>query len=1186
MPIGNGTLGAAVWAANGFTAQLNRNDTFPDRKSPGWLTIPGLSAMSSAANYKGVLDIYNGTFTQSGGGITAVTYIDANSDQIVVDVTGLAANVAETAQLSLWSPRTPTQSLNGSTGILAEQWVDNGETGATNPGGASGQTFGSLAALTAVGQNVTASKVNTLAVQVSFTTNSDGSFRVIAASPHWAGGTTAQAATAAAAVIGTPSSTDSTLTAHTAWWNTFWANTGTLKITSTDGTTAGEYYENLRTLYLYDAAASSRSTLPGSQAGYADDFSFNQDSSLFYDPAAYWQWNLRMMVSANLGASATSLTDSYFNLYTSNVANLQAWTTAQWSTATTAAAIMNPNSKTATSPSGLCFDLVGSSTAVNTALDINECATASTTQKWSFNPTTLAITSNSGLCLDGSASNVVVKACSGLGGQQWTFNANGSITLASGSCLDVTYGYKTAGSTIGTYGCSTPPSSNQTFTTSLKSYGEGICVPETMRFNGKGYENEYWGGGAAGNCVNKSNSGAYYNARTLSTGAEVGLWVWERYQLTGDAAFLKLNYPVMAQSAAFLLNYATVNATTGKLQTSPSNAHETQWDVTDPSTDVAAMKALFPAVVAAANILGTTSASSVVPGNTQLISDLTTAIPKIRAFPTKTVNGNLVIAYSGTDATAFAGGKTKSDTSNYENIGLEPLWPYGVINSTQTTKDPTNKVSDFALEQQSFANRDFVHNQEWSADAIDAALLGDPTNMQSSLKAIVDAYQAAPSGLYAFFGTLSPVSAQNGVTIESGGIITTALQDALAQSDSGTLQIAPAWPTNWDADGSVAIKGGMVDIQVRSGVATTVIVAPTVAETISVQNPWNGSAVQVLDESNSAQVVVASTTANTFILPMVAGHFYDIERTAIPLSGMSFQKIDGAQATTPKTFGTRTIGIAAAAPASTANSISTVIMNPASNTSTSPSGLCFDLVGSSTAVNTALDIAECATGSATQKWAFNPSAKTITSSGGLCLDGSGSPIVANTCSGIAGQKWVFNTNGSIALTSGSCVDVTYGYKAAGSTVGVYGCSTTPSGNQLFTATASITNLNSKTSSSPLGLCFDLVGSSTAPNTALDINECTSGSATQKWKFNAATKAITGSAGICLDGSNPSSIVANTCSGSAGQQWSFSANGSIKLANGSCMDVTNGYKAAGSTIGTYSCSTPSSGNQTFSSVVAP
>ena len=35
LPLGNGSLGVAEWAANGFTAQLNRSDTMPDRLSPG-----------------------------------------------------------------------------------------------------------------------------------------------------------------------------------------------------------------------------------------------------------------------------------------------------------------------------------------------------------------------------------------------------------------------------------------------------------------------------------------------------------------------------------------------------------------------------------------------------------------------------------------------------------------------------------------------------------------------------------------------------------------------------------------------------------------------------------------------------------------------------------------------------------------------------------------------------------------------------------------------------------------------------------------------------------------------------------------------------------------------------------------------------------------------------------------------
>jgi hypothetical protein len=34
LQLGNGALGVAAWAANGFTAQLNRSDTLPGRLSP------------------------------------------------------------------------------------------------------------------------------------------------------------------------------------------------------------------------------------------------------------------------------------------------------------------------------------------------------------------------------------------------------------------------------------------------------------------------------------------------------------------------------------------------------------------------------------------------------------------------------------------------------------------------------------------------------------------------------------------------------------------------------------------------------------------------------------------------------------------------------------------------------------------------------------------------------------------------------------------------------------------------------------------------------------------------------------------------------------------------------------------------------------------------------------------------
>src|ERR1035441_7571955 len=74
MPLGNGRLGVAVWSADGLTAQLNRNDTLPDRLSPGQVVLPGLSALTGSKDYSGRLDLYRGEFREQGGGLVATAF--------------------------------------------------------------------------------------------------------------------------------------------------------------------------------------------------------------------------------------------------------------------------------------------------------------------------------------------------------------------------------------------------------------------------------------------------------------------------------------------------------------------------------------------------------------------------------------------------------------------------------------------------------------------------------------------------------------------------------------------------------------------------------------------------------------------------------------------------------------------------------------------------------------------------------------------------------------------------------------------------------------------------------------------------------------------------------------------------------------------------------------------------------
>jgi len=141
LPLGNGSLGVAAWAANGFTAQLNRSDTMPNRLSPGQVQIPGLAAMTSAPNFTGTLDLYNGVLNESGGGMTMQAWVPAGKDELVVNVTGANSSTLQTADLYLWSGRSPSAAASGAIGSLAQTWVDNSQSGS------SGQTFGAMAAL-------------------------------------------------------------------------------------------------------------------------------------------------------------------------------------------------------------------------------------------------------------------------------------------------------------------------------------------------------------------------------------------------------------------------------------------------------------------------------------------------------------------------------------------------------------------------------------------------------------------------------------------------------------------------------------------------------------------------------------------------------------------------------------------------------------------------------------------------------------------------------------------------------------------------------------------------------------------------------------------------------------------------------------------------------------------------------
>ncbi|SHM11119.1 Ig-like domain-containing protein [Actinacidiphila paucisporea] len=320
MPLGNGSLGVAAWAAGGFTAQLNRSDTMPDRKSPGQLTIPGLTALSHAADFHGQLDLTDGVLRESGGGMSMKAWVAAGKDELIVDVSGADPSVPQTATLNLWSPRRPTAAVSGTVGTLAETWADGA------PPIGTGATFGSLAAITAGGRQVTTTVAGPTQIKVSLTPHADGTFRVVVASPGWTGG---DAARTAAEVIGRDATAAERglLQGQDRRWGDFWANSGLISMSSADG--SADYIENLRTLYLYEEAASMKEGIhPGSQAGEADMFAWNKDAQT-WTPSAYWLWNLRTQIAANMSSGNYRLNTPIFDMYADDLPAIEAWTKQQ-----------------------------------------------------------------------------------------------------------------------------------------------------------------------------------------------------------------------------------------------------------------------------------------------------------------------------------------------------------------------------------------------------------------------------------------------------------------------------------------------------------------------------------------------------------------------------------------------------------------------------------------------------------------------------------------------------------------------------------------------------------------------------------------------------------------------------------------------------------------------------------------
>jgi hypothetical protein len=342
----------------------------------------------------------------------------------------------------------------------------------------------------------------------------------------------------------------------------------------------------------------------------------------------------------------------------------------------------------------------------------------------------------------------------------------------------------------------------------------------------------------------------------------------------------------MRNAAQFLLAYARRDAT-GKLYTYPSNAHESNRDVRNPTTDVSAMRALFPALIQAAAELNV---------DDDVVQAAKAALPSLPELPLTEPGSSTLLAEkdrNNSNAVIANSYSFNAIVHNQENLGLEPVWPYSLIGDD----GPLH-----ALGVRTFEQRPNKAMADWSADPVQAARLGLAEEMKSTLKRITETYQFYPSGL-------AQLTEFPEFYVEQVGVVADALQNGLVQDYDGLIRILPAWPSDWDANGAVVVQhGNRVQLQVHQGHLLTLGIECVTSGKVRIRNPWLGHRVNWRSDQGRSELI-SQGADGVFSLDLKAGTTYLLHAEGENTQSLPYARISGEQASSPKRLGSRSIGL-------------------------------------------------------------------------------------------------------------------------------------------------------------------------------------------------------------------------------------------------------------------------------------
>ena len=319
-------------------------------------------------------------------------------------------------------------------------------------------------------------------------------------------------------------------------------------------------------------------------------------------------------------------------------------------------------------------------------------------------------------------------------------------------------------------------------------------------------------------------------AQIVSGAGELGIQAWQRYECTGEAAFLEERaYPFLKGTVEFYRTLPSMKKEgDGLYHLYNTNVHETVWGAKDSIYDLAVLRACIPQAIRASEILGVDS---------ELRSGWKELMDNLAPYPVDEEKDALFGLGTGTWAACRK--RAATGIMNVEQVWLYPVFfeDWSLMSGDETfdgiVKKTYEKLRDRELLQRGVlialhSRFPVMMSKAGRADDVEKLL---PMYLGTTLR-------EPPNGLSLWEGL-------EAMTAEHLGLAAYGLQEALLQScgpkpgEEPVINILPACPDSWKARFSLLARGGfVVGCSREDGTVDYVHVTSNLGNRCRLNNPW------------------------------------------------------------------------------------------------------------------------------------------------------------------------------------------------------------------------------------------------------------------------------------------------------------------------------------------------------------